>query len=633
MSLLFIGMLGGLVALGAPLLVHMMRNTTFKETDIGSIRFLTEMQKVSYQIKNLVNIPLLLIRLLMITILVLLFSRPAFLIDKPKDVEVTILIDHSLSMSVPGNKNSLWQRALEKARALTKQKSLETKFRFYRFADDVTAMDDLNGLKTPPRGRSDLRMVRHWLEGAMRRGKDKNLEFWILSDFQHTNLPDQAMAELETSLPVKLIPIIQHEPNNFAILSTTMTDRRHEEKGIEFHFDLLAQGDLKKNRSWPLQLTLPGGRKLKKTFFHTGAKSWPVRQFYVKNLNERGLAKLEWLDEDDLYADHHVSIALTPPIGRRALLYNGEPGKTRFENETFYLEKILKITSTQLINWHVKTLPFLPEQLDDYDVIALCNPGDINEEKLKKLSDWNQRGGGLLIFPGDLWSGDMNIKMHKSGLAPANIQSQQVHVPRLVSWWNTSHPALSLFKQDGTHHLENMVLQEAFEVKPDQNAAILAAFDEDRPLIVSRKQKKGIQMLMAQPVDREWSDNPTETLTLPLFRELFEYSARKRELNKTNKRFRLMSDEGKPDWNPEADLLLLEHPSESDLRSTEISEAIRLMGLSKQSQLDEIDSSEMKKGTVEHEIWPWLLIFLLVLALIEMIMGERKNKKLHPVTT
>ena len=117
-SLLNFGMLAGLLAVAVPVLVHLLNRRRFDVVEWGAMQFLQLGERTRQKIK-LSDLLLLLMRMLMVAILVLVFTRP-FLQGNlyirnlyPEPIDLVIVIDSSYSMGWTGEEITPHARAIQ----------------------------------------------------------------------------------------------------------------------------------------------------------------------------------------------------------------------------------------------------------------------------------------------------------------------------------------------------------------------------------------------------------------------------------------------------------------------------------------------------------------------------------------
>jgi hypothetical protein len=109
------------------------------------------------------------------------------------------------------------------------------------------------------------------------------------------------------------------------------------------------------------------------------------------------------LSTDFLDVDDHRYLALDVKHAVKGLLIDGEPGATRFQNETGTLALALDLYQDGRHGISAEVRPwdnFSVDALDTYDFLVLANVQNVAPEKLEKIEQWVARGGGLFISLG-----------------------------------------------------------------------------------------------------------------------------------------------------------------------------------------------------------------------------------------
>ena len=296
-----------------------------------------------------------------------------------------------------------------------------------------------------------------------------------------------------------------------------------------------------------------------------------------------------------------------------ALLVNGEPGQTRFSDETYFLRQALEVavTDARQVAFETREDEVLGK-LDDVAVVALCNVPSLQRSEIARLRSFVLRGGGLVVFLGDAVEPDDYEPLIRAKLVPGTLKRGRVAVPRRIMTWDADHAAMRLFSKRESGDLSRIVFRDAFEVKPDKKTVVLARLNNDRPALVSSALGKGRVLLVTNPCDREWSDWPAERAFLPLMRELFTYLSKGRS---------------KPEVAPELPTNQLNaDPREMDIRCLPEEEFRERLGIGAgpDGDLGEDDQEEGPEGQArEDEIWPYLALALLVALMLENILADR----------
>lgn len=141
MNFLFPLFLAGIAAISLPIILHMIRRHTRKYVTFSSLMFLRTTMPRFRNRSKLENLPLLLLRCLILILLALAFSRP-FFNKPPEDVSTTLgnrivlLIDTSASMQREG----MWEQALEQAQSELEGIELTDRLCVISFDDDTETL-------------------------------------------------------------------------------------------------------------------------------------------------------------------------------------------------------------------------------------------------------------------------------------------------------------------------------------------------------------------------------------------------------------------------------------------------------------------------------------------------------------
>lgn len=215
------------------------------------------------------------------------------------------------------------------------------------------------------------------------------------------------------------------------------------------------------------------------------------------------------LPEDDA---RYLSVEVRGTIP--VLLVDGRPGATVLEGEAGYLATALAPRvaggpgdrfESETAPWSRRSLiapkiisePELAgEALTTYDVVALCDVPQLSTPQWKHLEQYVQRGGGLLVFAGDLLSTD-NYNRHgyaeghgllgatiSRPIAPAETPDVQVgfeltDVTHSITHEFAGHPDSGLFLARVDRHLRS-------EVDPSRADVALRYTNGEPAMIVSR---------------------------------------------------------------------------------------------------------------------------------------------------
>ena len=214
------------------------------------------------------------------------------------------------------------------------------------------------------------------------------------------------------------------------------------------------------------------------------------------------------LPEDVLPADdvrHAVHLVRRDPT---LLVIDGDPQNLSFGSETFYLEKALapgvgldlQARLTTVSEWGAK-------DLEGAAAILVANAPDMSAERAAALEAAVRAGSGLVVTLGNrvdqrAWNGSL------AGLLPATLGL--VSAPDVAA---TVAPG-------GALELPRVHVSRWYRLEPSPDAEVLARLSDGSPLVVSAALGAGRVILLATSIDREWTDLPISPWFLAFVRDL-----------------------------------------------------------------------------------------------------------------
>jgi hypothetical protein len=365
------------------------------------------------------------------------------------------------------------------------------------------------------------------------------------------------------------------------------------------------------------------------------------------------------------------------------LLVDGAPGPHIYAGETFYLERALSPDTSARgpLRTAVVTEAQLPGvKLADFDCVFLCNVGTVPAEKIRELSGFLERGGGLFISAGD--NVDVNYyNRYWGAFLPQPLRDKRemsaAGAPAVISLkiaGDAKHPLVEALRSEGVD-LGRASVQKAVFLEASAGAAVsrILNFGNDLPALVERKVGAGRVLLFTTTVDREWTNLPITTAFLPLMQLTARYLAGRMEedprldtlvgrpvefaIPADSKRVRITNPDGvakefdAAGWRPSQKLRFtdtweagayeiallgmprgeerrgfavnLDAETESNLQKVSRKElaafGARLVGV---READEVSMGYLEFGA-EHGLWPPLLAGLVFLLTAECLLARR----------
>jgi hypothetical protein len=662
--------LGALGALSLPLAIHFLRSRKLKPLDLGTLRFVQEAVAETTRWQRLREWLLLAARLLMVALAALLFARPYLSQDPPpagleSGSELICVLDASASLRFQEPENGRSgtappNAALEALRQRVKDAPAGIKPVILALADTVEEVTDPETAASLIGGPPDFAALSRWLQSRATSAPRIPRRVLLFTDLQEPagTLPEDA--SWPADVPIEIISIVPPATRNLA--PGPLDHRRQPMKttgasapanaapptsSVTLEIPILSVGD-----SAPTERAFSAGRSidpqaLEKRVLPAGAQSLEFPLTAEKPGLVDAVVRLEagdaWpLDDQRAYV---VRFTTREPV----LLVDGDPGggtdralqtwerseDSTFASETYYLRHALATPDRgqdQSFFDPVVTTA-LERDLDarPWKAIALCNLAGIDDALLTRLATRVQEGCGLLLFPGSRTEATAWKRLHDAGLCPAVVQPATTPaVPRPLSDWNAQHPALATFSSREQGDLSRFILSDRFIVSPAAQADVLARLGADRPALVAQAYGKGRVLLFANPVDRDWSDLPSERLFLPLMQSLFQFASQLGPGDADGlptDRALALADRRLPGRHGDAVLHIAEDESLLPFLDEEAFRSRLRLGTAPAPLTPPGQEAwrDVKGAPRPNEWWPWLALALLVFVLGETFLADTRR--------
>lgn len=662
--------LGALGALSVPLAIHFLRSRKLKPLDLGTLRFVQEAIAETTRWQRLREWLLLAARLLMVALAALLFARPFRSQDTPPSgleagSELICVLDASASLRFqePGSGPSGTappNAALEPLRQRLQDSPAGVKPIILVLADTVEEVADLDAAADRLGGSPDFAALSRWIQTRTAAAPRLPRRVLLFTDLQEPagTLPEDA--SWPADVPIEIVSVVPPATRNLAPgpLDHRLQPMKSPSPGarandpppasqVTLEVPILRVGD-----AAPKKIPVFAGpgtdpAALEKRESAAGAPSIELPLTAEKPGVVDAVVRLQagdaWpLDDQRAYV---VRFTSREPV----LLVDGEPEgaadrslqawerseDSTFASETYYLRHALATPDrgqNQSIFEPVVTTA-LDRDLDarPWKAIALCNVGALDEALINRLAARVQNGCGLLLFPGGRTDAAAWRRLHEAGLCPAIVQpATTAAVPRPLSDWNAGHPALAAFSAREQGDLSRFILVDRFVVTPGPQAEVLASLGPDRPALVVQSSGKGRILLFANPIDRDWTDLPSERLFLPLMQSLFRHAAQFGPNDADGlppDRALALADRRLPGRHTDAVLHIAEDESILPFLDEEAFRSRLRLGAAPASLTPPREEAwrEVEGAPRPNEWWPWLALALLLLLLSETFLADTKR--------
>lgn len=579
MSFLNIILLGGMAAFSLPLIIHILNKRRFKQVQWGAMHLLAPVVRKNNQRIRLEQLLLLLIRIAIPVILALCLARPVLTsvrkYGENAKTSTVFLLDDSFSMQdgTPTRSNFARAReeislALDGMRDGSDSSVILFGGRPAGVLDGPTsARDNLVSKLKLERSERNPVSVQGGLQAAaaeLDKMEHAARDVVIVSDFQASDWGDAQspvrQAALEQFRKLKIFP-------NVTLYQ--MGDGPRENASIE--------------SVEVSSLILGVGQRvvLRANLKNYGKTSYPdlVVVFKVDGVEQRSSAVTLAPGQDsqvlfthsfESAGSHYVEVAAAADSLKAdntfvkslqvwdevpVLVVDGDPSDEPLGGEAAFLELALQpfgaaggglndlITSRVVNPWELNE-----NSLAGRRVVVLANVPELDGGAVDALRRFVERGGGLMIFPGDKvktdWyqrelfrDGKGLMPLEFVGLAGAGSAGVREAESTKIINQNFSHPAFAFFNDPRNGLLGDVVFTNWFRLGVGEAASgkvppslkneveVIARFDTGEPFLVERAVGEGRVILAAVPADTGWSNFPTQPSYLPVMQRLVTYLA------------------------------------------------------------------------------------------------------------
>lgn len=535
MSFVYPSFLWALFALAIPLIIHFFNFRRVKKVYFTNVRFLKELKTETNSFKVLKELLILLMRLGLVASLVLAFSQPFLPNQNKKSVYdaasiLSIYLDNSYSMQNELTKRKYLSWAKESISDLVRIFPKSANFQLVtndfrsreQFPINSTKVEDILSETNFSNRSRDLQSIHNRQQNLLKKfaSNEKNQIFWV-SDFQKSTLGNLEKIQLDSNTQYYLVHLQSEQKNNLHIDSAWLANpfvKENEQNSLTFRIqnhsdipqeDLVAKLFIDDLQVSTTTLDIAAEGKASGTF-----------SFVVQG---RGTKKGRIVVEDSPITfdnEYYFTLQIAPTI-RIAHWYSG--GGNPYIRNVYASEKTFNLVSYDQNTFNTNALP-------NIDLLIIDNfstfPANLGEE-LKKFTE---NGGCVLVFP----SSTPNLNSYTqllSGLGVRGLQAEPIDSLGKSSTKTLLPPNIS-----------NPFYEGIFEQNPKNadmpygNAVIswlginsqLLGFKNGKNFLSEFKNGRGKLYLCASPLDRRFSDFPTNALFVPI---MYKIAARSLEQN------------------------------------------------------------------------------------------------------
>lgn len=513
MGFLVPAFLAGLAALAIPVLLHLRHRDRDKPVLFPSLMFLEQITIRTEQRQRVSDWPLLLLRALLLSLLVLAFARPLLrsrgaIAGDTRSRAVVVLLDRSLSMSYTGT----WARALDSTRAVINRlrgndrvalvaydDEAETRQRLS--ADRGAALGALSGMTPRARGTRlapALRVARQLLLDA----PFAAAEIVVISDLQRSGAVGISGVELPAGVQVRGIPV---GPAQWENATVHAIDARRVANGAQTLLAVKARirrlgADSVQERA--IRLVINGREAAQKQAIVSAAGE-TVITFDPVPAPDGAVAVQVAMTPDALALDDTL-VAVVPRDDDLTVSLRGAGA------DALFFERALDIGRAPTIRV-VRT----------GDAAAARAPVRVFWDELPDAgtTEWVEQGGGAIVLIGQRLGDRRGTLSSLLPIKASGLADRLTDRGGTLRDVRTEHPLFVPFREV-PDALGAVRLFRYARLDATNGADVLARFDDGAAAVVEQRRRNGRVIVVAIPLDNTSGDFPLQPAFLPFVRQL-----------------------------------------------------------------------------------------------------------------
>jgi hypothetical protein len=526
-----IALLGGLVGIAGPILIHLLLRRKSQRLRFSTIQFFVKRDEQSMRKRKLRNLLLLTARVILFVLIILAFARPYLPLggtrgNQAPRQQVVLLLDASASMLATSAAGPQWEKAKKLAQNVLNGlqaddqaalvSSAAQSLTISEFAPAAVVSAKLAKLGATA-GSGDLSEGLRYALKVLGRG---NVAFpttlYVLSDLQRSGCQNIANIPLPASVSLKIVDLGERFSPNVSVTEVQLERQNQSEPhaivssfsdenlaGARLTFKVDSQEtsfaaiDLSEGVATNVPLTLPTVAP----GWHSAEVKIDVRDslaaddsnystFFVPEpvhgLVVEPRKSVKVFQEESYF----IGTALDPSHG------TNQSGRSRYAYEKLAMESV----SQNLQGTAGRSKP-------EFVVVpAVKQPSAI---EASALAAYVRDGGGLLLFLGDEVSANAyNSTFHE--LLPAQLGKRESTGESEAAWriaeFQKTSPMFSVFAEPNSGNLLLPEFRTRFALAPIGGSTVVAEFDDGTPFVLSRQIGKGNVVLVNTSGDTKWTD-------------------------------------------------------------------------------------------------------------------------------
>lgn len=530
----------GVAALAAPILVHLVRRTRARRVQFPALVFVRQVPQRTIRRRTLHNLLLLLLRCLAILLIVIAFTRPFFnsgsaARDNSASGATVILVDNSLSM----RRERLFAEAQRRAEARLDESrtdeqvaviSFDKRYAVVnRFTTDKSRLRQAVGSLSAGWDGTDYEQALRGAEALLSEVETTGPKRIVLiSDFQAPGWK-QASATFKLANNTELTTLDVGGSTPQPNVAITNVEARGVVFGQKYTDNLVVHvsnfSDTPKDH---VQVDFQiNEQTIEKRDLSFNSRDSRVVEFTGFNLNDGVNRCTIDIVSGDFAPDNRFYFTLRRETPAKALIVESA---TRGRSDSLHLQSALTTNEDLPFTFALKSTGSVdPTSIAEYSMVVLNDAGPMSSALADTLVKFVEAGGQVIASTGPRTeAAAFNTALER--IAPATLrEAVQPKAGESVAITEVKfdHPIFEVFQESGRLASANVIGY--FRSEPNQNAAVLARFEDGSPALVERRTGKGRVLLFTSSLGPSWNDLPLTPLYLPFIHQMVRYAGTREE--------------------------------------------------------------------------------------------------------
>ena len=524
-------LLAGLVALGIPIVIHLLMRRNKQRLRFSTIQFFIQQDEKSDRHRKLRNLLLLATRLLLVSLLVLAFARP-YLPELPFSKENTppkqlvFVVDRSASMQAENG--ARWHKATELIISELQKLSPADRIALIGCSSQVETLSPFAPAERvksivsetkPDFGAADLSDGLQEAVNLIALNPNPASAIYLVSDLQQSGCLKLQTVAVPKSIDLKILAVTTSEAANLSLSQLQIAKgalqvnvANYSEEGRTTTLDVIADGKVVATQKLLLGAAVRTNATLPLPELPAG---WQTVE-----------ARLAGQDTFPFDNTADLSTYVSPKL--RVICVEPRQAKRSFEEETFFISSALQPSkTTDIVDSQFELQKVQPSQLagtlikhgSQFPLVICAGLKNLPEDSALALQQYVKEGGSLLMFVAEGFSGN-RYNTEFGELLPATLKKVEGDASRPEQFWHIGDydkvsGAFAAFREPNSGDLSLPEFRLRYLVVPTPTAQVLATFNDGMPLLVARKSGRGRVLLVNTSANTAWTDWPKRKTFVP----------------------------------------------------------------------------------------------------------------------